>query len=148
MANLGIINATNIKLYVVTEVGPPVVVTPVANATSGTLSVNQALRTSINKDDLGWEKSLPGARSWSMSGDSELAFDAAYGIDDLQAFIQARTPMSVKFSTESEGDTYFSGTAYLESIEVTGGTEENATYSYSLKGSGLLTKDVIPAPEP
>jgi len=144
MPTLGIVNATNIKIYVITSPGPPPKLDAIANATSGTASITQGLRTSVNKDDGGWEKSLPGARSWSMSGDSEFAFDAAYGLAELEATVQARTPLLLRFATEESGDIHFSGTGYLESIELSGGAEENATYSYSFKGTGLLKKEQIP----
>lgn len=135
MATTGILNATLIGIYVGT--------TKIANATSGTLSVTQNLATSINKDDGGWEKSAPAARSWEVSGDSELAFDAAYTIDDLFTAITSRTKLSLRFSTEVTGDQRFTGDAYITSLEVSAGTEENATYSYSFKGTGALSLAVI-----
>lgn len=136
MPTTGIVNATLIGIYVEGV--------KVAMATSGTLSINQALRTSINKDDLGWEKSLPAGRSWSLSGDSEFAFDSAYTHDDFAALITSRAPVAIKFSTEITGDIRFTGSAYIESLELSGGAEENATYSYSLKGTGVLTKEAVP----
>jgi len=67
MPTIGIANATDIKIYVITSAGPPPVLAAIANATSGTLSLSQALRVSVNKDDGGWEKALPGARSWVVA---------------------------------------------------------------------------------
>ena len=64
MATIGIVNATKLKLYVVTSAGTPPKLDPVAHQLSGTLSVGHSLNTSVNKDDGGWEKSTPGARNW------------------------------------------------------------------------------------
>jgi len=132
---IGIINATTMAIYIGA--------TKIAALTNVSLSLNQALRTSVNKDDGGWEKSLPGARSWGMSGDSEFAFDAGYGVDDLVDAIINRTTLTVMLSTEVSGDYKFSGSALLESIELSGGAEENATYSFSLKGTGAITRATI-----
>jgi predicted secreted protein len=131
----GIINATTLGIYVGS--------TKIANLTGANLSVTQGLRTSVNKDDGGWEKSHPGARSWSMGGDSEFAFDAGYGVDDLYDAIFNRTKLTIKFSTEIAGDYDFEGDAYLESLELSGGAEENATYSFSLKGTAALVRATI-----
>jgi hypothetical protein len=144
MPTIGIVNATNVKIFIITAVGPPPTLTAIANATSGTVSVNQSLRTSVNKDDGGWEKSHPAARSWSMAGESEFSFDAPYGASELEATIQARTPLLVRYGTTESGDIHYSGTAYLESFELSGGAEENEMFSYSLKGTGLLKKEAIP----
>jgi len=135
MATAGIVNATLIGIYVGTS--------KIAMATSGSLSINQALRTSINKDDGGWEKSFGGARSWNMSGDSEFAFDSTYGPSQLADAIIAGTKLTLKFSTEVVGDIKFSGEAYIETFEISGGAEENATYSYSFKGTGAITKATV-----
>lgn len=142
MATIGIVNATNIKLYVVTSAGPPPKLDPVAHQLSGTLSVGHSLNTSVNKDDGGWEKSTPGARNWSITGDCEFAFDAEYGLDELEAFIQSRARLAVRFSTEESNDYHYRGYAYLESIELTGDAETNLTFSYTLKGTGVLTKEI------
>jgi len=131
----GIINATTLAIYIGT--------TKIAKLTNVSLSLNQALRSSVNKDDGGWEKSLHGARSWSLSGDSEFAFDSDYGIDDLVDAIISRTTLTVMLSTEISGDYKFSGSALLESIELSAGTEENATYSFSMKGTGAISRTTI-----
>jgi predicted secreted protein len=137
MPTLGIVNATLIGIYVGT--------TKIANCKSGSLSLSQSFRTSTNKDDLGWEKNLPGARSWSISGDAEFAFDAAYGAEDLVTAINDRTELTLKFSTEVATDMRFTGAAYCESFELSGGAEENASYSFGFKGTGALTKEAVPA---
>lgn len=136
MPTTGIVNATDFGIYVG--------VAKIANSTGSTISISQALRTSVNKDDGGWEKSLPGARSWSMSGDGEFQFEANYGPEDLIAAILNRTKISIMFSTEVTGDMRLKGDAYVESFESSGGAEENATFSYSFKGTGPITKEDVP----
>lgn len=143
MGTIGIVNATKMRLYVVTSAGTPPKLDPVANQLSGTLSVGHSLNTSVNKDDGGWEKSRPGARNWAISGDCEFAFDAEYGLAELEAFIANRTMLAVRFSTEESNDYHYRGNCYLESIELSGDAETNLTFSYTFKGTGLLTKEVI-----
>jgi hypothetical protein len=131
----GIINATTFAIYVGAS--------KIASLTGTSLSVNQGLRTSVNKDDGGWEKSNPAARSWSVSGDGEFSFDAGYGIDDLYDSIANRTKLSVKYTTLIVGDYDFSGDVYLETLELSGGAEETETYSVGMKGTGPLTRAII-----
>lgn len=131
----GIINATSVKIKVAGNV--------IAKAMNGTLSLGHSLNTSVNKDDLGWEKSTPGARNWSLTGDCEFAFDDGHGANDIVAAIINRTPVAVEFSSDIQGDTEFTGNAYVESFELSGDAETNLSYSYALKGTGALAYTAI-----
>lgn len=131
----GIINATTIKI----KIGGNVI----GKALNGTLSVGHSLNTSVNKDDLGWEKSLPGARNWSISGDCEFAFDEGHGADEIVDAIIDRSKLSIEFTTDIAGDYEFSGDAYVESFELSGDAETNLSYSYTLKGTGALSRAAI-----
>lgn len=143
MGTIGIVNATNINLYVITAAGSPPTLKAIANALNGTLTIAQSLNTSVNKGDGGWEKSHPGARNWAISGDCEFAFDADYGFADLEALIQSRALFAIRFSTEESNDYHYQGNVYIESLELSGDAETNLTFSYTLKGTGLLTKQII-----
>lgn len=131
----GIINATTIKI----KVGGNVI----GKALNGTLSVGHSLNTSVNKDDGGWEKSTAGARNWSITGDCEFAFDEGHGADDIMDLIISRASVAIEFSTDVAGDYEWTGNAYVESFELSGDAETNLTYSYTLKGTGALSRATI-----
>lgn len=131
----GIVNGTDLLLYV----GG----TAVAHSKSHTLSVSHEPRDATTKDSNGWDESLEGMRSWSIDGEALQAFDANYGHSDLLALITTRTKVTVKFSTEVTGDSYWTGEAWLTACELEAGTEESASYSFSFKGTGALSENTV-----
>jgi hypothetical protein len=43
----------------------------------------------------------------------------------------------------SSGNKYYHGQGYITSLSVNGGTEDQATYSVTITGSGVLTEDTV-----
>jgi|TARA_Y100000310_G_C20339898_1_gene649280 predicted secreted protein len=130
MATTGVVNGTSIGIYV----GG----TKIAKATSGSVSVSHSPRDATSKDSSAWSESLEGLREWSMDVEGLFAFDAAYGIVDLEGVLTARTAVTVRFSTESSSDEYFEGTAICTELSADSGVEESATFSASFQGTGAL----------
>lgn len=135
MATTGYVNGTLIGLYIGTE--------KICSATSTQLTVNQATRTSVNKDDEGWEKNFGGTKSFELSGDSEFKFDDDYGPSDILSALMDNTELTAKWSTEVTGDMVISGQVIVTSFSVSANAEETVTYSYSLKGNGKPTKSTV-----
>lgn len=132
MATTGIINGTDFLLYV----GG----TKVYHTTSHSLSFSMDTRDATTKDSGGWRDLLEATKSWSMSGDGLVALDATYGFSDLFAVLTARTAVVVKFSTETAGDTYYTGNGYLTSLDMDSPTEDNSSFSFTFEGTGALTE--------
>tara|TARA_R110000803_G_scaffold102638_9_gene170753 strand:- start:492 stop:905 length:414 start_codon:yes stop_codon:yes gene_type:complete len=128
---VGVLNGTNLVIYVDGNA--------VGHATTHSITISDALRSITTKDSAGWEESLQGLRSWSLSGDGMTALDASYTVDDLTALITARTSVTVRFSTNNSGDQYWTGSAILESLDMSSPLEDSVTYSFSLKGTAALT---------
>jgi predicted secreted protein len=97
-----------------------------------------ATRDTTSKDSAGWAGNAEGLREWSASGEGFFDLDAAYGFTDLEALYTARTPITVRISTETSGEEYSEGQAYLASLELTSGVEESATFSFEVTGDGQL----------
>lgn len=135
MATTGIINATLFAIYI----GG----TKVADATSAEISMSMATRDATSKDSNGWTDRKEGLREWSGSGEAFIALDAAYGLSDIYGLINNRTAVTIKYSTEVSGDTYYTGTAYLTEWSLSNGVEESGTYSFSFEGDGALTEGTI-----
>lgn len=134
----GIVNGKMIGLYVGNEL--------IAYAKSHKLSVKMATRDATSKDSGSWSEKLEGLLEWSVTGDSLFAFDAIHGVSELFESMTGRTKVSVKLSTEVTGDLKFSGEAFITALDLDAPNEENTTYSYSLEGTGPLTKTTITLP--
>ena len=131
MATSGVMNGTLLGVYVGT--------TLVAHATEGSISLSMDTRDISSKDSAGTRALLEGMKSGSISMSALYAEDGAYGADDLYTAMAARTPLAVKFSTEVSGDHFWSASAYLTSLEVSAGTEDNVTYSATFELTGAIT---------
>ena len=134
-----IINGTLMGIYVdVTGTD-----TLVSNQTNATMSINMDVRDISSKDSGGWKDSAEGQRSFSFSADAYVDFAAGYTIDDLYAFMNTRTQLTVRMSTETSTHKYYEGCAYLTSIEMSAGVEDSVTFSITLEGTGALTEGTI-----
>ena len=131
MATSGIMNGTLLGIYVGS--------TLIAHATEGSISLSMDTRDISSKDSAGTRALLEGMKSGSISMSALYAEDAAYGADELYTAMAARTPLAVKFSTEVSGDHFWSASAYLTSLEVSAGTEDNVTYSATFELTGAIT---------
>lgn len=126
------INGTNLLVYVNATV--------VAGAKSCKLSLKHDARDCTTKECLGWEKKGTGKRSWTVTCDGLVMFDATnYGPDDLAGLITNRTEVTLKFSTETSQHGYWQGSGFLTGMDVDGGTEESVSYSASFDGSGACS---------
>jgi TP901-1 family phage major tail protein len=130
MATVGIANGTLFGLYV----GG----TLVANGTSHSFTKSMEVRDATSKDSGGNSESLEGLKSWEVSGDFLFAQDAAYGIDDLDAALDARAIVVLRFASAVSADKYWNGRAYITEISVEAGTEESMTFSASFTGTGAV----------
>ena len=141
---MAILNGTDIKVY---DSGTGLLV---AFAQNGSLNINHSLREITSKESAGWKESLEGLRDWSVDLDGAYAWtDAsgplANGADDiLNTYMLSRTALTIKFGNvaAATGDTVYQGSVWLTSFSVSAGTEDTATYSLSLEGTGAITQTV------
>ena len=54
-----------------------------------------------------------------------------------------RSTLTVKFSTEVTGDRYWEASAYVTSLEVNAGMEDNVTYSATFELTGTITYGTV-----
>ena len=143
MATTGVFNGTSLVVLVGTKV--------VGHATSCSLSLSADLPDSTTKQSGGWADHITGLRSWTLSTDGlatvEPNPDASYyTTGDLMSAISNRTLVTVKFTTVSgttpvTGDLIWSGSAYIESMDISADMEAPVTYSVSFTGVGVLDQD-------
>jgi len=135
MATAGIMNGTLIGVYA----GG----TLIAHATEGSISLNLDTRDATTKDSSGTRDLLEGVKSGTVSVSALYADDAAYGVDELMAAWSGRSTLTIKFSTEVTGDSYWEASAYVTSLEVSAGMEDNATYSATFELTGAITYGTV-----
>ena len=146
MATTGVFNGTSLVVLIGTEV--------IGYATSCSLSLAIDAPDASTKQSLGWADEIGGQRSWSLTTDGLATVVpgtvATYVTTaELNALAIARTPVVVKFTTVDNstvggvtpvtGDVIYSGSAFIESVDMTADMENPVTYSVSFKGTGVLT---------
>jgi predicted secreted protein len=142
MATTGVFNGTSLVVMVGTEV--------VAHATSCSLSFSVDLPETTDKQSGGWVEHLGGAKSWSLTTDGLATVDPAatanyYTTGELMSAIANRTAVTVWFTTVSgttkvTGDLSWTGSAFVESMDITADMESPVTYSATFTGTGALTQ--------
>ena len=142
MPTTGVFNGTSLVVLIGDEV--------VAHATSCSLSFSVDLPDSTDKESQGWTNHIGGAKSWSLTTDGLATVDPAatasyYTTGELMTAIANRTAVTVKFTTVSgttpvTGDLYWTGSAFIESMDITADMESPVTYSVSFTGTGALTQ--------
>tara|TARA_R110000824_G_scaffold80166_4_gene201818 strand:- start:407 stop:838 length:432 start_codon:yes stop_codon:yes gene_type:complete len=142
---MAILNGTDIKVYDSTTN------ILVAFAQNGTLNVNHSVRDITNKESSGYKEVLEGLRDWSISLDGAYAWTDAQGTaltngadDILNSYILTRAAVTIRFGNTAgtTGDTYYEGSAWLDSFSVTAPTEDTATYTLNFTGTAALTPTV------
>jgi predicted secreted protein len=68
---------------------------------------------------------------------------ANYTFDQLFALIDARTAITLYFSTLITGDKKYAGSALITSLKKTFPSEENVTFEMSFEGTGALTETIL-----
>lgn len=142
---MAIVNATDVVLKIDGAAGSSY--TKVLHASSANLSVSREMRDSTTKDSQAFSESLAGLVSWELSSDGFVDFDnsaSGHETDELIAFMirgtgsnTANPMVSVEFGVS--GTKVYTGNAFITSISVDAGVEENATFSISLQGTGALS---------
>jgi len=140
MATTGVFNGTSLVVLVGTEV--------IAHATSCSLSVSADLPDATTKQSGGWAEEIAGLRSWSLTTDGLATVEPTgtdYVVGDIFSALNGRTSVTVKFTTANGstpivGDLIWSGSAFVESLDITADMESPVTYSASFTGTGVLTQ--------
>lgn len=113
------------------------------HATTHTLKVDLELKELRTKDTNGKEKA-PGDISWSVDGDGlvvvDESIDNAHTPEDVLGIVLSKKLVDVVVKSPIAGLTKnYTGKAYITSFSLGTPAGDNATYSYSLTGSGNLT---------
>lgn len=120
------------------------------HATTHTLKVDLELKELRTKDTNGKEKA-PGDITWSVDGDGLVVVDEsiedAHSSEDVLALVLSKKLVDVVIKSPLVGLTkMYTGKAYITTFSLSTPAGDNASYSYSLTGSGNLTPADKPQP--
>lgn len=129
--------------------GTPVVADHVTDLS---VSVSTDTRDTTTKNNGGYRALLPGLKSLSVNFTAFYAGDATNGYDELMADFLTGTKQDVKIvsydftgDTEEAGDKEIIFEAYITSLELSAGTEDNASYTCTLECVSAITFQDHPA---
>jgi predicted secreted protein len=138
MATAGIINGSQ---YTVMFDGTTPVIAD--NVTDLSVSISTDTRDTTTKNNGGYRAILPGLKSLSVNFTAYYANDATNGFDELMADFLTGTKQKVKIAsidwdaspspTEIVGDMEITFDAYITSLELSAGTEDNTSYTCTLE---------------
>ena len=126
-------------------------VQPIAFSTSAKLAVSLKTREITSKDSGNWTEKAAGKMDWNVSSDALVNYVSTgntSSTDELFTALTNRTAIPISFAvatgsspswTVDSTKKKFTGTAIITSLDITGGDGDNATYSVSLEGTGVLT---------
>jgi hypothetical protein len=119
------------------------------HATECTFDTTRNMDSIASKDTEG-EESLPGSYTWNVStnylvADKPGASTTQLGIKEVLDMYQEGAEVEVQFTTNIVGDVVISGQSFIESINMTAGTNGVATGSAGFKGRGNFTTELVAA---
>jgi predicted secreted protein len=133
-ASTSVMNSTDVVIIVASEI--------VGKMTSASLSVSMATRDTSTKESAGWMEVLEGQKSWTLSGEGLVVYNNTGKAtpDDIYTLLSNRTAVAVEFGSETTDEKYYSGSGFFTEFTTDAGVEDNATFSFSFQGTGVLTQ--------
>lgn len=109
-----------------------------------TLTIDGETIDVTTKDSSGWTERLHGVKSWSMSGSGIIDWAATEGADEIYDDLVAGTFATFKFGGSAvSGHSEISGSGLYTNLEISAPKEDKVSFSFSIEGSGQLTKTTI-----
>jgi len=135
----GIINGTDMIIFVHNggSAGTIADYTAIGHLQECSISLSRATRDVTTKSSAGYKESLPALISWTASGSSLYAMDAAYGYAALFTVWKAGTAITVMFGDPTDGaNLVHKGDGLITSIPLTAPMEDNASFTVEIEGTG------------
>ena len=110
------------------------------------LSYNVDTIDITDKDSGGNRTLLGGTKSFSLSADGLMDFVSAgttTDVDELFTSARNRDAVTFTFALATPAGYTYTGSGFITSLEISGGTEDAPTYSVSIEGSGDITQNAV-----
>ena len=115
--------------------------TDLPDQTEGSISINMDMRDITTKDSSGYRELLPGLRSGSISVSGIVDDEGTGGAGGtLFTALSSQTEQSIVFGLDSTNDYHYTCFGFCSSLEVSGGTEDNVTYSATFELTRAITQ--------
>jgi TP901-1 family phage major tail protein len=144
----GIINGSNLKIMLAAEGGTELMIN---NLTDCSISTTVDMRDTTTKSNSGYKDMLPGLMEASISFTGMFANDATTGFAELFSHQNLKTKLDVKLtqivgsgSTPNTGDKEFEAAGYITSLDLSGGTEDNSSFSCTIQLVEDIAYNAIP----
>ncbi|MBE9598740.1 phage tail tube protein [Pedobacter sp. MC2016-24] len=127
-------NGSDLLIYI----GTGSTATPVAFSRNCSISMSTNMADATTKSNDGFTEIIPTTKSWSIDTDGLGVWNG--NIKEFMQIYDDRSPIQVSFKPRAvaTGDLVYSGTAYIESLDIEAPMEDGVTFKISLKGSGKL----------
>lgn len=136
---MAIFNGTQFGLYTVGSPGNK----KIANVTSNGLTINSEPIDITTKDSAGWKETMVGLRSWGMSVEGIIDFQAntstEEGAVELLTMQLNREMVELVATNLTSGDLSFTGHGVITNVEISAPMEDKVTFTCDIEGSGPIT---------
>jgi len=108
-----------------------------------TITLNDGMIDATCKQSAGYMVNLPGLREFAFTADALVDFDEGgsdLGITTLFDSYDNRTPINILIANPVLAQAYYTGLAYVESIEVNAPMEDVVSYTVSFTGTYTITE--------
>jgi len=133
MATSGIVNGTDLRIYMGGVA--------IGHATTCSLDLTRETRETLTKDAPGggWATAEVGRKSATLSTDGMFSYDTSNKkFSDLFTAFDNGTLLLLRFTTDENGDTYWQGSGYITSLNLSAPVEDNTTYSATFTVNGAI----------
>jgi len=110
----------------------------VALLTTNSFTQSRPTRETSNKDVSTAVTRLQNRYSWSASATAYHAMGGSF--QSLKTKMDAGETVTVMFSTAVSGDEKYQGSAFITELSMDAPDDDNASFSVSFEGTGLLTE--------
>jgi len=113
----------------------------ILHCTSATLTTNQNLFDTTDKESAGWGEHGNGLRTWEATGEGkyDVAGSGVTPNEILAAIIGRTADTVIKFVTNEPTNTVgWTGNGTFQTVTIGGPLEDASTFSYRIQGNGAL----------
>lgn len=111
-----------------------------AHAQNATLSFSNSLIETTTKASSSWMENLAGKKSFTLSTDGLIDYASVANAQNFEAFVDIAIAGTLIYFTFGAGNDTYDGSGYIDSFSANGPTDDAASYSVSITGTGTLTK--------
>lgn len=132
MATQGVFNGTDLIIKVNG--------TAIGHTTSCSMSLSLDMADATTKDSAGWSEGIPALKSGEISFDGLVDYQDSKNAIALTDLLIARTEVTAVFGTAVSGDSVYTASGYITSLEQTADMESSVSYSGTITLTGAVVK--------